>query len=222
MRLLSIACCIGLGAATSAAAETKPAPKPAATKTAEAQPAAKKKRKGPRLTLRRSKEVRGRLFRDWDCGLQFAVSKGKLRKLRPGKAAKGVRWEAQVDNGSIVARTRCDSIPEGTLQTEAELIAYLEEISGSYRDPEVEPREVVPLDSDLKDGMGLVQAGASVDVVLPKGRHCCEQLWVLVHGDKRVTLSLRYTSNDARRGRWTKFQYKFLEALKIANTDYWK
>ena len=182
----------------------------------------KKQRKGPRFDLKRSRELRGRLFRDWDSGLQFAVKKGKLRKLKPAKDAKGIVWETQVSVGTIAIRTRLDSINGGEFQSQPELTNYLDEISMAYRDSEIEPREVVILESDLKDGMGLVEAGASLDVVLPKGKHCCEQLWVLVQGTKRVTISIRYTSNDVRRGRWIAFQNKFLEALKLANTDLWK
>ena len=227
MRLLSLALGLGLTFSTAAQAGEKASvkvPSPHTQKNTDAKKVQtpKKKRKGARFDLKRSREFRGRLFRDWDSGLQFAVKSGRLRKLKSTKDAKGVIWETQVDVGKISIRTRLDSINGGDFQSQSELVNYLDEISASYRDPEIEAREVVVLESDLKDGMGLVEAGASLDVVLPKGKHCCEQLWVLVQGTKRVTLSIRYTGNDVRRGRWIKFQNKFLEALKIANTDLWK
>ena len=183
--------------------------------------ATKKKRKGPRFTLRRSKDPRGKMFRDWNSGLQFAVPKGTFRKLKPAKDAQGVAWEGQIFVGSIAVRTRADQIAAGTFQSGPELKEYLEGISLDYRDPE-NVRDVSVLESDMLDSMGLVEAGATLDVVLPKGKHCCEQLWVLVRGDIRVTMSVRYTTNDYRRRRWTAFQDKFLEALKLANTDNWK
>ena len=226
MRLLSVALGFGLIVAPAAHAGEKASIKVAAPHAAKKEPAKKaepkKKRKGPRFDLKRNREVRGRLFRDWNSGLQFAVKSGKLRKLKPAKDAKGVVWETQINVGTIAVRTRLDTIAAGDFQSQPELVNYLDGISMEYRDQEIEPREVVVLESDLKDGMGRVEAGASLDVVLPRGKHCCEQLWVLVQGSTRVTLSIRYTGNDVRRGRWIKFQNKFLEALKIANTDLWK
>ena len=226
MRLLSALTALGLIFSTPSYAGEKESfkvPSPHAKKSkSQADKAPKKVRKGPRFDLKRNREFRGRLFRDWGSGLQFAVSKGKLRKLKPAKDAKGVQWQAQVNVGSIAVRMRSDAITPGDFRSEPELVAYLEELSSVYRDTEIEPREVVVLGSDMLDGMGTAEAGASVDVVLPKGKHCCEQLWVLTKAGTRVTINIRYTGNDLRRGRWIKFQNKFLEGLKIANTDYWK
>ncbi len=220
MRILCIV--LALAMSFSAQAGEKEPLKAAASKSAPgAAQATKKKRKGPRFTLRRSKDPRGKMFRDWNAGLQFAVAKGTFRKLKPAKNAKGVVWEGQVNVGSIAVRTRADQIAAGTFQSGPELKEYLEGISLDYRDPE-NVRDVSVLESDMLDSMGLVEAGATLDVVLPKGKHCCEQLWVLVRGDIRVTISVRYTNNDYRRRRWTAFQDKFLEALKLSNTDNWK
>ena len=182
--------------------------------------ATKKKRKGPRFQLKRNREVRGLIFRDWDSGLQFAVKRGKLRKLKAPKKPEGVVWETQVSVGTIAIRTRADTIEPGTFRSGPELKDYLEGLSMAYRDEE-NVRDVVVLESDMLDSMGLVEAGATLDVVLPKGRHCCEQLWVLVRGSTRVTMSIRCTNSDYRR-RWGAFQDKFLEALKLTNTDNWK
>jgi hypothetical protein len=223
MRVLSVV--LGLSLSVSAHAGEKASVKVDSPHTAK-KPAAKqakapkKKRKGARFDLRRSRDPRGKLFRDWDSGLQFAVAKGKLRKLKKPKEAQGIVWETQVTVGSIAIRTRADTIDAGTYQSAGELKDYLEGISLDYRDPE-NVRDVVVLESDMLDSMGLTEAGATLDVVLPKGKHCCEQLWVLVRGTTRVTMSVRCTNSDYRR-RWTAFQDKFLEALKIANTDNWK
>lgn len=223
MRVLSVV--LGLSLSVSAHAGEKASVKvesPHAAKkpVAKAADAPKKKRKGPRFTLRRSRDPRGKLFRDYNSGLQFAVSKGSFRKLKPAKGATGVVWEGQVNVGTIAVRTRMDTIDAGTYQSAGELKDYLEGISLDYRDPE-NVRDVVVLESDMLDSMGLTEAGATLDVVLPKGKHCCEQLWVLVRGTVRVTMSVRCTNSDYRR-RWNGFQDKFLEALKIANTDSWK
>jgi hypothetical protein len=226
MRLLSVVTALGLIFSTASYAGEKESfkvPSPPVEKAKpQADKAPKQKRKGARFDLKKSREFRGRLFRDWDSGLQFSVSKGKLHKLKQPKDAKGIRWETQVSVGSITVRMRSDAITPGDFRSGPELVAYLEELSAGYRDGEIEPREVVVLGSDMLDGMGTTEAGASVDVVLPKGKYCCEQLWVLTKAGTRVTINIRYTGNDLRRGRWIKFQNKFLEGLKIANTDYWK
>jgi hypothetical protein len=221
MRLITMTLTLALAfTAQASGKQTIKVASPHAEKKSAPAASAKKARKGPRFTLRRSKDPRGWLFRDWNAGLQFAVSKGTFRKLKPKSDAPGVAWEGQVMVGTILIKTRYDQIAPGTFQSAGELKDYLEGISTAYRDEE-NLRDVVVLESDMLDSMGLVEAGATLDVVLPKGKHCCEQLWALVRGDTRVTISIRCTNSDYRR-RWNAFQDKFLEALKLSNTDSWK
>ena len=126
--------CVVLMGSPALAAERERIKLPAAqaakgTKAGTQAEVTKKKRKGPRFQLKRNREVRGWIFRDWDSGLQFAVKRGKLRKLKAPKKPEGVVWETQVNVGTIAIRTRADTIEAGTFRSGPELKDYLEGLS---------------------------------------------------------------------------------------------
>lgn len=175
-----------------------------------------------RFSLKRDKEVGALLLKDNKGGLQFAVKRGKLTKIRKPKATeREPAWEAVVVTNRGVAIRFLLEESETPFSSEAsDLSAYLQSEADRRKDtdPVVRQYDPVVYGTDLLDSMGIAQAGGDINLIWHQRKKWdAEKVFVIVAGKRRYTISMRYKNRHMKRGHVADVETLFQQELKVRN-----
>ena len=175
-----------------------------------------------RYSFKRDKEVGAKVIVDSKGGLQFACKRCRLKTFKTPKATdKEPAWEGVVTTPhGIAVRWMLEEseTPHGT--DAAALTAHLQAQADLRKDPDPVVRQYEPViyGPDLLDSMGIAQAGGDISVIWPQRKKWhAEKIFVIVAGQRRYTLSMRYRNKHMKRGQVADVETLFQQELKVRN-----
>ena len=175
-----------------------------------------------RYSFKRDKEVGAKVLIDSKGGLQFACKRCRLKTFKTPKATdKEPAWEGVVTTPhGIAVRWMLEEseTPHGT--DAAALTAHLQAQADLRKDPDPVVRQYEPViyGPDLLDSMGIAQAGGDISVIWPQRKKWhAEKIFVIVAGQRRYTLSMRYRNKHMKRGQVADVETLFQQELKVRN-----